>query len=222
MCGAEMQTLASRLRGAGYATRVLWYSPWSVSLDGAAAKLWRVVSSLEEDVPPHYVGHSLGGHVILRMLAEHPPLSACRVVTLATAHGGSAAARRAARIPPLRPTLGPALREVCGAKPIPVCRNCELGTMAGTLSLFFLGRILGLDRPNDSVVAVSEAHHPGASDRLTLRESHSTLLVSRKAAKAVIRFLAEGTFGARNEPNGRGQVALNLTRHSRNQGVCGG
>jgi pimeloyl-ACP methyl ester carboxylesterase len=191
--GAEMAPLAWRLRRAGYRTRILWHCPWAGDLDGKARHLRRLTSEHRDLNKVHFVGHSLGGHIVLRMLAHGVPENLGRIVTMGTPHMGSAAARRIGRIPLLRLVLGRALEEACMSAPLPLPRGCELGTIAGRLN-FLLGTLLGATRPNDTIVAEREARHPAATEHVGLLVPHGTMLLSSRVASHVRRFLAEGAF----------------------------
>lgn len=193
MGGAEMLPLSWRLRRAGYQTRIFWHCPWAGGLDSKASKLKQMVASLTSSKSVHLVGHSLGGHIILRMLADGMPAGVGKVVTMGTPHMSSVAVAKVEKIPVVRLLLGRDLREACSSAPLRLPDNCVLGTMAGRLN-FLLGWILGLGTPNDTVVAESEARHPSASQHILLPVSHSSMLVSTKAAGCIVKFLADGKF----------------------------
>ncbi len=189
-----MWPLAYRLRRKGYRTVVFWHWPWAGGLKAKAERLGQMVSSRSETSRIHLVGHSLGGQIILSMLADFAPKHIFRVVTMGTPHMGSAAAHRVRRLPLVRMSLSRALNEACASGPLPLGSNHKLGTLAGNLNLF-LGTLLGIGRPNDSVVAEEEARHPDASGHVLLMVSHGSMLVSNLAANYVVRFIAEGSFG---------------------------
>jgi pimeloyl-ACP methyl ester carboxylesterase len=194
--GAEMCFLSQRLRRTGYRTLIFWHWPWADSLGSKATKLERVVSSQKGVHAVHFVGHSLGGQIILKMLADHVPEHLGRIVTMGTPHMGSAAARRVERLPLVRLLLARAFREACAAGPLSFPDSCQLGTIAGKLNLL-LGYLLGVGKPNDTIVAEEEAKHPDAVDHVLLMVSHGSMLLSPKAASHVARFLADGRFLAK-------------------------
>lgn len=145
----------------------------------------------------HFVGHSLGGLVILSMLARHPELPAGRVVLLGSPCTDCAAARQLRARAGGRLLLGRALAGWSPADGEAVARRLPVGILAGTRR-FGLGPLFArLDGANDGAVMVAETRLPGCADHLALPVSHSGLLVSRQVAAQVLRFLREGRFAAR-------------------------
>src|SRR4051812_20881057 len=98
LAGAELLPLAARLRGKGYRVSISHQWTGMRPLDDSARALWKFASRQTEETI-HFIGHSLGGLVTLRMLENHSWNRPGRVVTLGTPHAGLRAARRAARIP---------------------------------------------------------------------------------------------------------------------------
>src|SRR5262245_399754 len=96
--GMEMLPLARRLERRGYATRVFRHQPWQRHPGESARALHRMVSALDAEVV-HFVGHSMGGVVSLRMMTELAWHRPGRVVTLASPHRGFTAVRRVAALP---------------------------------------------------------------------------------------------------------------------------
>ncbi len=149
-----------------------------------------------DDGPLDFVGHSLGGLVILRMLDEFGGLPPGRVVLLGSPVRGSAVASQAAGLPLIRPLVGRASRVLeYGYRAAPSDR--ETGTIVGTGHIG-VGRLFRkLEQPSDGVVAVDECRLDGATDELILPVTHTGLVTSREAAEAVARFLGSGRFGDR-------------------------
>jgi pimeloyl-ACP methyl ester carboxylesterase len=146
--------------------------------------------------PAHFVGHSLGGLVILDALERDRRLGVGRVVLLGTPARGNFAGRRLARHGWGRWFLGasePLWREGRTAR---WTRPEPLGVIAGSLSLG-LGRILGaLPGANDGVVRVDETEIEGMRARIVLHAAHSTMLVSPRAAAETVSFLRHARFTA--------------------------
>ena len=189
-----MMPLSYRLRRMGYQTRIFWHCPWTGNLDGKAERLKQLSCDRADSDALHFVGHSLGGFVILHMFARYVPANLGRSVTLGTPHMGSVAARRIRRVPLLRSLPGRALNEAFALAPLPLPYDCELGTVAGKLNLL-LGNLLGMGKPNDTLVVASEAKHPDAMQHVVFPVSHGTILLSSRVARHIERFLSEGTFG---------------------------
>jgi pimeloyl-ACP methyl ester carboxylesterase len=190
MPATAMALLAGRLARAGYAPHVFAYrgrSPFDVNVERFA----RYTRDTLGGRPAHFVGHSLGGVLVLDMLNAHPEVEAASVVLLGAPVRGCLAGRRlgAARV-------GRWMMGACGAlwgeREARWRRHEPLGVVAGTLPLG-LGRVLGrLPDLNDGVVRVTETEVAGMADRALVREGHSMLIVSGAVEALVERFLARG------------------------------
>jgi hypothetical protein len=144
------------------------------------------------------VGHSLGGAIVYKALAEKGlrdrPGNA---VLLGSPLNGSRAAQGAARFAVLRPLLGPhILRDL--AEPCGRCWSCgsptALGAIAGTRRLGTGQFFAHFDEDNDGTVALSETIIPGLDDHLAVQHSHMGLLFADDVAAQVAHFLREGRF----------------------------
>lgn len=172
--GWVLAILAARLRRCGYDTRIFSYPSMGASLSVNAAALARYAVSLA--VPRvHFIGHSMGGLVILKMLEANPELRRGRTVLLGSPYGGSRSAEALAKTAVGRLILGHSLMEwLRGPRAEPV--NYELGVLAGRRNIG-LGRLVTrLPQPNDGVVMEAEARVPGMTDFICLRVSHSEML----------------------------------------------
>jgi pimeloyl-ACP methyl ester carboxylesterase len=189
-----MLPLAARLARQGFRCHRFSYRGQRRPLAANAGDLARFARSAG---PVHFVGHSLGGLVILQALNDHPEVAVGRVVLLGTPACGSFSGRRLALHGIGRWMLGETQplwddRHVMRWK-----RPEPLGVIAGTLPMG-LGRALGrLPGPNDGVVCVDETAIEGMSERITLHVGHSAMLVSARVAAQTAAFLREGKF--RNE-----------------------
>ena len=85
---------AAGLRDAGQQTRCFGYPSTRGGLSEHAAALRRFAGQSPAEIQ-NFVGHSLGGLVILRMLAEADALPPGRVVLLGSPLRGSVVVRRA-------------------------------------------------------------------------------------------------------------------------------
>ncbi len=197
----SMGYLAWRLRRCGFAPRLFGYPSVRADLADNAARLARVVAECGDGGRAvHLVGHSLGGLVIRTLLARHPALPVGRVVTLASPHRGSVVAQRLARFAPLRAILGRGVADMLAGR-VPVLdtdrahRHYVIGVIRGELGIG-LGRLLypQLARPHDGLLSAAETRLEGAADEIALPVSHLGILLSRRAAQAVCRFLREGRF----------------------------
>ncbi|MDQ3583058.1 MAG: alpha/beta hydrolase [Pseudomonadota bacterium] len=197
MSGREMAFLRRQLAVAGFSTRQFSYPSVRVSPAAAARLLGDFVADIEAPVV-HYVAHSLGGLVLRHFLHGHadrqPGSYPGRVVTLATPHQGSRAARALANNRLGRRLLGQSVEQgLLGDVPAwPDDR--ALGVIAGSRGMG-LGRFLArLDLPHDGTVAAAETELSAATDRILLPVSHFGSLFSREVADQAIYFLREGRF----------------------------
>jgi pimeloyl-ACP methyl ester carboxylesterase len=143
----------------------------------------------------HWVGHSLGGLVILRMLERESALPPGRVVLLGTPYGDTHAGRALAGSALGARMLGRSLREwLESTKPVQFPGR-EIGVLAGTLSVG-LGRVFAPDlpKPNDGAVTVAETRLAAACDSIELPVSHTGMVLSRRVARQVGAFLRDGRF----------------------------
>jgi pimeloyl-ACP methyl ester carboxylesterase len=186
MPSAIMAPLAARLARAGFRPHRFAYSGRR-SLEGAMERLARFSSEA------HFVGHSLGGVLILDMLGRHREVPAGRVVLIGAPVNGCLTGQRFGRWRAGRWLLGAsAVRwQDCAAR---WQRPEPLGVIAGTRP-FGLGRALGtLPGENDGVVRVDETTVQGMAERVLVREGHSLLAVSSRVSGLVERFLRAGRF----------------------------
>ena len=143
----------------------------------------------------HWVGHSLGGLVILRMLEREPALPPGRVVLLGAPYGDGYARRALAASRIGASMLGRSIGEWVQIRKPEKFPGREIGVIAGSLSRG-LGRMVarGLPTPNDGVVTVAETELAAACDRIVLPVSHSGMLCSRRVAHQTGAFLRDGRF----------------------------
>lgn len=193
LSGWVMIPLARRLRACGLRPCRFSYPSVRADLRQNAAALRRYAAGVPGDTV-HFVGHSLGGIVILAMLREGLPARAGRIVTLSSPHRGSRAAASLARCGLGRRVLGRSIADLQREPPVPeLCRD-SVGLIQGTLPLG-LGRLIAsLERPHDGVVSVAEMELPGAGDRVRLPVSHLGMLFSPAVAAHACRFLRHGRF----------------------------
>lgn len=196
--GVVMRPLAARLEHAGFRCRIFSYlgavRPMPVHVEGLA----RLVREIG---PAHFVGHSLGGLLILETLRRHPEIEVGRVVLLGTPARGCYAGRRIARYRLGRWIFGhsaqywPELQASPG-RVARWARSEALGVVAGSLPLG-LGRMFGrLPGVNDGAVCLEETAVEGMAARVVLPVGHSAMLVSARVAAQTAAFLAHGKFNA--------------------------
>ena len=189
-----------RLRAMGWRSHAYSYPSLRGSLAGAADGLAAFIAELDGR-PLHLVGHSLGGCVVLDMLARHRPQGIGRIVLLGSPTRGSYAAQQILRVPVLRHALGRVLPQWL-ARPMPeVDPALDIGVIAGNRPIG-LGRIVpGMEKPNDGMVTVSETRWPGARDHIVLPVTHMQMLWSRACLTQALRFVDAGGFDHRATPD---------------------
>jgi len=194
MPGSELFLLRGRLATAGFAPRQFRYRTVVHDLDKSAARLAEFVSQVPGETV-HFVTHSLGGVLTLKMLERWGVERVGRIVCLGPPFLGSAAAANFLRIPGGRYLLGKAIAQALEAAPSRQWGGQrELGIIAGSQALG-AGRLLGrLQKPHDGTVTVAETELPGATDHVVLHVSHFSMLFSSAVADQVVTFLRDGRF----------------------------
>jgi pimeloyl-ACP methyl ester carboxylesterase len=143
----------------------------------------------------HFVGHSLGGLVVLRALEVTDDLPPGRAVLLGSPLQGSRTAQSLARIPFARALLGGALTEECvDWAPREWSGRREVGVIAGSVGLGVGRLVANLDDAHDGTVLVEETRLPGAKDHLVVATTHTGLLISAEVAEQTRHFLDRGMF----------------------------
>lgn len=192
--GIAMELMRRRIARCGYRALGYSYPSMRLTLTENAERLARYCLDLAAP-RVHFVGHSLGGLIVLRMLEHATGFAPGRVVLTGTPFAESFAARRLARLPGGRAALGRSMREwLESVRPTPD-GGCEMGVIAGKLPVG-IGRLVAPDlpRPNDGVVSVAETRLPAMRDHIVLNVSHSGMLISRAVAGQICAFLRDGRF----------------------------
>jgi hypothetical protein len=192
--GIAMALLRRRLERSGF--RVFAYSYPSVRLTFAenAARLARYCRDVGA-LRSHFVGHSLGGLIVLRMLEENAGIAPGRVILAGVPVAGSHSARGLVRLPGGRALLGRSMVEWMEPGRLSCSLGCDIGVIAGRMPVG-AGRIVAPDLPvpHDGAVSVEETRLPAMRDHIVLNVSHSGMLVARAVAQQVEAFLRNGAF----------------------------
>lgn len=194
-----MASLKYRLeRQYGFSGRLFSYPSVRGTLAQNAARLAECLACIGR-APVHLVGHSLGGVLILRMLAAHEDVPPGRVVCLGSPLCGSRAALQLSRYgwggALLGRTIGACVIEDAAERwAASVAAQREIGIVAGTRAMGFGRWITAFDEASDGTVCVSETRLPGARDHIELPVSHTGMVLSRQVAMQTAAFLREGRF----------------------------
>jgi len=192
--GAVMALMRRRIARSGFRVLAYSYPTLRLTLTENAQRLARYCRDISEP-RVHFVGHSLGGIIVLRMLELNRGVPPGRVVVAGMLFIGSYAAHRFCRLPGGRAALGRSMSEWLAAGGCDPGGGRDIGVVAGSLSLG-LGSVVvpDLPRPSDGVVSVAETAVPGMKDRVVLHVSHSGMIVSSAVARQVCAFLRDGVF----------------------------
>jgi pimeloyl-ACP methyl ester carboxylesterase len=193
MNGMEMSLLRHRLNRFGYRPWSFRYASTRLDL----AEIARCLNNFVEKIPDqtvHFVGHSLGGLVVLKLFEVFPHQRPGRIIALGPPYQGSETARRFIRFPGSQHLIGPSIAQLLKGNIPAWSGERDLGVIAGTLN-FGLGRLIGaVCNLGDGTIRLEETRIPGARDSLTLPVSHMGLVLSRKVAMEVYHFLEYGRF----------------------------
>jgi pimeloyl-ACP methyl ester carboxylesterase len=201
--GLELFVMRRRLQADGTMRAVFFSYPTTVgSMSNHVRRLIECARAHKSE-RLHFVGHSLGGLVILRALQVTDDLPPGRAVLLGAPVQGSRTAQSLARIPIVRTLLGGALREECvDWSPREWSGRREVGVIAGSMG-YGVGRLFAnLDQVHDGTVLVEETRLPGAKDHIVVNATHTGLLVSAEVAEQTRHFLEHGNF-SRQDRQGR-------------------
>lgn len=192
MPGAAMLLMAARLSRHGYAPRIFTYRGRS-PLEANVERLVGFVRESLDGRPAHFVGHSLGGVLILETLNRNPHIAATSATLIGAPVRGCYAGRRLGTAGVGRWMMG-ACRSLWDERAARWTREVPLGVVAGTAP-FGLGRVIGrLPRPNDGVVCVAETAVDGMAAQALVPLGHSALIVSSRVHRLVERFMSSGGF----------------------------
>lgn len=202
MHGVVMTYLRWRMKHCGYHSSSFSYRSVRLTLTENARRLARYCRDVRAD-RLHFVGHSLGGLVILRFLEDMADDRVGRIVLVGSPCSGSFSAERLASLPGGRAALGRSVPEWLAAPHSPALLGYEIGGIAGSLRVG-LGRLISPDlpRPNDGVVTVAESRLPEMRDHVVLPVSHSGMLLSGGVGRQACHFLRHGHF-LKTEPERR-------------------
>lgn len=187
-----MGLLAARLTRAGYVPQLFAYRGRS-PLEANVSRFARFVRETFGGRPAHFIGHSLGGVLVLESLNRHADIPVASAVLLGAPVRGCLAGRRLGSARMGRWMMG-ACGDLCPERDAVWKREAPLGVVAGTLPMG-LGRALGrLPGPNDGVVCVEETLVDGMTASSLVPLGHSMLIFSDAVGKRVERFFASGHF----------------------------
>lgn len=190
----ELAGLKHRLQAFGFDCRTFGYPSVAGTMADHVAGLRKFVQRSPAETL-HFVGHSLGGVIVLKFLEQTNDLPPGRAVLLGSPLQGCTAARGLARVPLVRALLGHAVaEEVMECGPRTWSGRRDVGVIAGSLGLG-LGRFFAdLSAEHDGTILVEETRLPGAADHIVLPVSHTGMVLSAATAEQTAHFLKHGKF----------------------------
>ena len=185
MPGIKLGYLAWRLRRRGFMVVCFNYRSMLGRIADSARDLFDHVQAVDRG-RVHLVGYSLGGIVVASMMTNHPTEKISRVALLGCPLQGSALAQLVAGSSLGRLLLGSAALEgIVRNRPV-LSQRAGVLVVAGTMPLG-IGLALGLPRPHDGTVSISETSVDGAT-AVEVWCNHLTLVFSPRVADLVSDF----------------------------------
>ncbi len=187
-----MKRWERELHRRGHEVRIFSYRTVRQSANEAAARLAVLIVELSHssnNVYPVLIGHSMGGLVALKALAELPESIHGDLIFLGTPLNGSLTAHSLAGLPGGQWLLGHAVQCLTRDEiPEPPSEwHCSM--IAGTKRVG-LGLLLGGGRaPGDGTVALDETHASYLRQRAELPVSHSSMLWSVDCVETALKFV---------------------------------
>ncbi len=184
--------LSRQLQRRGYRVRRFAYPGMGRPVANNARALAAFLKGLPES-EYYLVGHSMGGFVIQRCLLDNPQLPVKGVVSLATPFLGAKVANTLAPKWWGRLIMGrgyPTLAEGNTQWPDAVPVGCVTGDHSAGVGRLFAT----FDLPNDGTVQVEETRLPAAKDHMVIPASHSGIVYSMAAVRAIDSFIRSGRF----------------------------
>ncbi len=200
------------IRDAGWQPVIYSYPTVFNRMDQNADRLWRAVQRSIKDKNTdrlHFVGHSMGGMVILHMLRRHghefgqnglPKLG--RVVLCGSPINGSHSAQEVQRWPVVGRALGKSILDWPGIAREELPNDLDIGVLAGTRNLGFGRVVKTLPQPSDGTVSLIETElRGGETDRVCMNISHAEMLFAPAVNTQITHFLRNGRFLHRAHSN---------------------
>jgi pimeloyl-ACP methyl ester carboxylesterase len=188
------RSLASMRRMAEY-VKEGGFDPVLIDYPSSTSTIENLTNGLFDQLPEsgiiHFVGHSLGGILSVRIAKMLPVERRGRIVQIGAPNFGSEAAERIAVFGKL---MGPALAELVPHSGEEV-EGLDIGAIAGTAAIPAYGLLTGIEGENDGKVSVDSAWGNAAENkRIALPVAHSIMMQDRRVIDATVNFLKTDKF----------------------------
>jgi pimeloyl-ACP methyl ester carboxylesterase len=195
----RMILLNRKIKKAGFDTLNVSYPSTRLSIEESADFVQeKIAPAIQPYNAVHFVTHSLGGLVALKLLLQKDFDKARRVVLIGIPYYGSEVADFVHRWPIYGRLYGPAGGQLTTAfrktHEYPPPPSIDVGVIAGTRGRLYTAflPIMYKTGVHDGVVSVQSTEIPWATDHITIRASH-TFLIERSGSQ-VVQFLMHGCF----------------------------
>ncbi len=199
----SVSKLRQHFEKAGYYTIAMNYPSLRASVQENAEYLHQVIESLDGIDKVHLVGFSMGGIVTRQCLGDHEVPRLGRVVFIGSPHHGAELATMLKDNWAFKTFVGPAGQELATAPhglaaKLPTPR-CEFGIIAGYRGIEE-GYNPWIPGDDDGTVSLESTRLPGATDFLTVKALHPSLLHTPSVFEATQHFLEQGRFNSERDP----------------------
>lgn len=185
---ASMRRIANFLEEGGFDPVLIDYPSGRTTIELLSESIFGLLPSAGK---LHFVGHSLGGVLTIRVAKMLPKERIGRIVQIGAPNFGSEVAERASIFGKL---IGPALSELVphsGEDTV----GLDIGAIAGTAAIPAYGLITGIDGENDGKVSVASAWgNTPINKKISFPVAHSIMMQDRRVMQASLRFLSTGRF----------------------------
>lgn len=190
----EMRYLGTELEKSGFSVHYVFYQSVLKTPEQNAKVIHEKIKKL--NLPDlHFVGHSLGGIVLMHLFDQTDDLPEGRVIMLGSPVNGSWVAQKVKDWPVISPLLAKSMPSALSGIDVPEWQTKrEWGMIAGTKSQGLGALTGGLPGESDGTVLVVETHHPQQKSHVLVNKSHTALLFSKEVAGLTSNFLKTGEF----------------------------
>jgi pimeloyl-ACP methyl ester carboxylesterase len=201
MHGVVMMPLAQRLRALGYSTRIVSYNSLAINAD----EVFAAIDDALDEQDNILLGHSLGGLMIKRYLAERQPDTGkiSHVITLASPIKGASIAEHLQGMG-LGMMLGNSTEHGLELHEDKWDFPQLLGSITGNVPVGVRPILLGSKHSSDGTVTVEETKIEGMADHAETGDTHSSILLSSIAVEQIDHFIRFNHFATTTSPTKHG------------------